>query len=47
VSITGLRYELTGASLTSSFPLGVSNAFVGKNATVTVENGAILIIYNQ
>jgi len=47
VSITGLRYELTGASLTSSFPLGVSNAFVGKNATVTVENGTILIIYNQ
>ena len=47
VSITGLKYELTGASLSSSFPLGVSNSFVGNTAKISVKNGTLLVIYNQ
>ena len=47
VSITGLKYELTDATLISDFPLGVSNSFVGKKASVGVKNGTLLVIYNQ
>ena len=46
VSVTGLKYEVTGAVLRSCFPLGVSNSFVGKGARISVENGTLLIIYD-
>ena len=45
VTIRGLKYELEKGSLTPSFPLGVSNSFVGKSAEVSVEEGDILVIY--
>ena len=46
VTIRGLQYELENGSLDSSFPLGVSNHFVGKEATVAVENGVLLVMYD-
>ncbi|MBE6820572.1 MAG: thiamine diphosphokinase [Ruminococcaceae bacterium] len=45
VTIKGLRYTVENATLTNSFPLGVSNEFIGSKASVTVENGTIVIIY--
>ena len=45
VTIRGLQYELEMGTLTAGFPLGVSNHFVGKEATVSVEDGSLLIIY--
>ena len=45
VTIKGLRYELEKGSLTPSFPLGVSNGFVGKSAEISVDDGDILVIY--
>ena len=44
VTIEGLYYEAQNLTLTNSFPLGVSNRFVGKPATVSVANGVLLIV---
>lgn len=41
-----LLYELNDAELTPDYPLGVSNEFVGKNATVSVKYGKLCIIWN-
>ena len=47
VTIRGARYELENATLTSGFPLGVSNRFLGKTTTVSVERGTLLLIWNR
>ena len=44
VTIKGLKYELEKGELTPSFPLGVSNSFVGKSAEISVDDGDILIV---
>ena len=44
VTVKGLKYELEKGTLTPSFPLGVSNSFVGKSAEISVEEGDILIV---
>lgn len=44
VCIRGLHYEAENITLTNSFPLGVSNSFVGKEASVSVENGVLLVV---
>lgn len=46
VTIRGMKYELTDYHMTNDFPIGVSNEFVGKEATVSVENGELLGIVN-
>lgn len=47
VCIEGLLYELDNAALTYAFPIGVSNEFVGKEATIRVQNGTLLIIVEK
>ena len=47
VSIRGLYYQAENVTLTSFFPLGVSNHFTGKEATVTVKNGTILALWER
>ena len=47
VSITGLQYPLHNATLTSGFPLGVSNHFTGKPAKITVTNGSLLALWDR
>lgn len=46
VTEIGLFYEITDAELTASFPLGVSNRFIGKEGSVSVQNGKLCIIWN-
>ena len=43
VTIRGAQYELANAALTSDFPLGVSNHFVGKEIEVSVGSGTLLL----
>lgn len=47
VTLKGLYYPLEDADLTSGFPLGVSNHFTGKAASVTVEDGSLLVLWER
>lgn len=47
VYISGLKYELENAQIVNTVPLGVSNEFMGKKATVRVENGVLIIMWQE
>ncbi len=47
VSASGLEYELDHAVMTDRYPLGVSNAFCGKEACVTAHEGDLLVIVEE
>ena len=47
VTEKGLQYPLDDAVLTSGFPLGVSNHFIGAQAEVTVRNGSLLAMWDR
>lgn len=44
VSIENLKYTLDQYEVTNSFPIGISNEFMGKKGCVTVHRGAVVII---
>lgn len=41
----GLAYALTDATLTDTNPLGVSNAFTGEPADISVREGRLVVLY--
>ena len=43
VTISGAQYDVEKAVLSADFPLGVSNHFIGKDVTVSVEKGSLLL----
>ncbi len=45
VTLEGLEYPLTDATLTADFPLGVSNHVMEHPARVTVREGTLLVMY--
>ena len=45
VTIRGLYYETEGVRLTADFPLGVSNHFEGRAASVTAASGTLLALW--
>lgn len=44
VTIEGMKYELENATITNDFPIGISNEFVGMDATIQVEDGELLCV---
>jgi len=46
VTLKGLKYPLTNATLTSDYPIGVSNETTGTPAKISVTNGTLIIMYN-
>lgn len=44
VTLRNLKYELNDAVITNSYPIGISNEFIGKEASVTVKYGTLMIV---
>ena len=47
VTLEGLKYPLTEAVLTCSFPLGCSNEFLGVPARISVKSGTLLVLWYE
>jgi thiamine pyrophosphokinase len=47
VTLTGMAYPLNDATLTSDFPLGVSNEITGDFATIEVGHGTVLVVCSK
>ena len=45
ISLRGLKYPLSDATLKNDWPLGVSNEFTEKTAMITVKNGSLLVLW--
>lgn len=45
VTLCGLKYELHDATLTNTFPIGVSNEFIDRESSVSVKSGTLLIVF--
>lgn len=44
VTIRGMKYPLEQKTLTDTYPIGISNEFIGEAAEVTVEDGTLLAV---
>jgi thiamine pyrophosphokinase len=44
LTISGMKYDVVDCVLEPSFPLGVSNSFIGRDAFVEYEDGRLLVI---
>lgn len=42
VTIEGMKYSLQDASIQNDFPIGISNEFIGEEAMISVEDGALV-----
>ena len=47
MTIYGGEYEVQNAMLTDAFPLGVSNAFIGKEVVISVREGRVLVVHEK
>ena len=47
VTLKGLKYELENADLCNVFPLGVSNEFLGKPASVAIGKGIAVLVMGR
>ena len=47
VTLTGLKYPLDNGTIHAGHPLGVSNHFTGEPASITVENGSLLVLFDR
>ena len=47
VTLEGLYYPLENGTLTSGFPLGVSNHFTNNPAKITVDDGSLLVLWQR
>ncbi len=44
VTISGMKYDVSGCTLEASFPLGVSNSFIGRDSFIEFDEGRLLVI---
>lgn len=47
LTIRGLKYPLEQGSLSASFPLGVSNHFLGQEARISLGDGLLLVLWDR
>ena len=43
----GLKYTISDYEMINTYPIGVSNEFIGESAKISVENGTLLIVFNS
>lgn len=46
VTLKGLKYPLNNYTMTNDYPIGISNEFIGEEASVSVENGQLVLVVN-
>jgi len=46
ITLTGLKYPLDNATITSDNPIGISNETIGKPASISVTNGTLIVMYD-
>ena len=47
VTIRGMKFDLEEGEMSGSFPVGVSNEFVGKEASVSVKEGSLILLWEE
>lgn len=47
VTMTGVKYPLENATLSGAYPMGVSNEFTGEGGSITVEDGSLVLIWEE
>ena len=47
VSIKGAKYPLYNYTLTNSYPIGISNEFIGEDVEISVKDGSVLLVITQ
>ena len=47
ITLRGLYYPLENGTLTSGFPLGVSNHFTAEPSQITVDDGSLLVMWDR
>lgn len=47
VTLRGLRYTMRDGTLTGAYPMGVSNAFIGKPAEISVKKGMLYVLWQD
>jgi thiamine pyrophosphokinase len=47
VNLTGLKYRLSDADVSSFIPIGVSNEFTGAESVVSVSDGTLIVMWYQ
>jgi len=45
VTLKGMKYPLDNVTITNIYPIGVSNEFTDKTATISVSNGILIIMW--
>lgn len=45
VTLRGLKYTMDDGVITGAFPIGVSNAFIGEQAEITVKKGMLYVLW--
>ncbi len=47
VNIIGLKYEVENFTMRYNLTRGLSNEFLGKESSISVKNGTLLVVYNK
>jgi len=45
VTLKGLRYPLDNATITNTYPIGVSNEFADEDVVISVDNGTLIVMW--
>jgi len=45
VTLKGLKYPLDNATVTNTYPIGISNKFTDEDVTISVDSGTLIIIW--